>query len=77
MSSGTCNASRRLPATLVFRNGAVLTADPARPVVDALAVAGDRIVAVGDGAGDLAGSAVRGARGWASGRGRQDGESQS
>ena len=56
MSSGTCNASRRLPATLVFRNGAVLTADPARPVVDALAVAGDRIVAVGDGAGDLAGT---------------------
>ncbi|WP_433376102.1 M48 family metallopeptidase [Actinoplanes sp. CA-142083] len=31
----------------------------------------------GDGAGDLAGSAVRGARGWASGRGRQDDEGQS
>jgi len=32
---------------------------------------------VGDGAGDLAGSAVRGARSWASGRGRRDGETES
>ncbi|MCU7722984.1 M48 family metallopeptidase [Actinoplanes sp. KI2] len=32
---------------------------------------------VGDGAGDLAGSAVRGARSWASGRGRSDGETPS
>ena len=32
---------------------------------------------VGDGAGDLAGSAVRGARNWASGRGRRDGETES
>src|SRR5690349_9735119 len=31
----------------------------------------------GDGAGDLAGSAVRGARSWASGRGRRDGETES
>ncbi|MFI5891241.1 M48 family metallopeptidase [Actinoplanes sp. NPDC051513] len=32
---------------------------------------------VGDGAGDLTGSAVRGARGWASGRGRREGETDS
>jgi Zn-dependent protease with chaperone function len=32
---------------------------------------------VGDGAADLAGSAARGARDWASGRGRRDGETES
>jgi predicted amidohydrolase YtcJ len=43
VTAGTCNASRRLPATLVYRNGAVLTADPARPVVDAVAVTRQRL----------------------------------
>lgn len=34
-------------ADLVLRNGKVLTMDPARPVASALAIVGDRIVAVG------------------------------
>jgi len=34
-------------ADLVLKNGRVLTMDPARPVASALAIAGDRVVAVG------------------------------
>jgi hypothetical protein len=42
-------------ADLVIRGGRVFTADPARPFVEAVAVAGDRIVAVGPDADESAG----------------------
>jgi len=41
---------------LLVRGGAVLTGDPARPVVDALAVRGGTVVAVGPGAAEAAGA---------------------
>ena len=40
-------ASAEKPADLIFRNGRVLTMDDARPEATAVAIAGDRIVAVG------------------------------
>ncbi|HQN09063.1 MAG TPA: amidohydrolase [Thermoanaerobaculia bacterium] len=40
-------ATPRERADLVLRNGKLLTMDPARPVANAVAIAGDRIVAVG------------------------------
>ncbi|HVL88190.1 MAG TPA: amidohydrolase [Candidatus Thermoplasmatota archaeon] len=36
-----------MPASLLFRNGTILTMDPARPRVEALAVGGGRILAAG------------------------------
>lgn len=42
----------------IFRGGTVVTADPARPRVDAVAVDGDRIVAVGQAALDAVGDGV-------------------
>jgi predicted amidohydrolase YtcJ len=41
----------RAPVTLILRGGDVVTGDPSRPRVRALAVSGDRIVAAGDDAG--------------------------
>src|SRR5688572_20791165 len=38
------------PATLVLRNGKIVTVDDARPEAQAVAVRGDRIVAVGSNA---------------------------
>lgn len=45
----------------VFLNGKIFTSDPAQPWAQALAIRGDRVVAVGDTAaiGELAGSATR------------------
>jgi len=42
------------PATQVFRNGHVWTADPAMPRAEAVAIAGERIVYVGDDSGAAA-----------------------
>jgi predicted amidohydrolase YtcJ len=39
-----------LPASLIFHNVRVLTMEPARPQAEAVAVAGDRLLAVGSGA---------------------------
>jgi hypothetical protein len=50
LSSLSCEAPTRLaqePADLILRNGNVITLDPARPQVEAIAVLKDRIVAVG------------------------------
>lgn len=46
LGTAACTA-RPEPATLVLRGGLVLTMDPARPRAEALALRGDRIVAVG------------------------------
>jgi predicted amidohydrolase YtcJ len=43
-------------ADWVVRGGRVFTADPARPFVEALAIRGSRIVAVGEDAGEMVGS---------------------
>lgn len=43
-----CNLSEKVdPATMVLTNGKIVTVDPARPEAEALAVVGDRIVAIG------------------------------
>jgi predicted amidohydrolase YtcJ len=46
LTCGACGP-RVEPADLVLTNGRVATVDPAKPVVEALAVRGDRVVAVG------------------------------
>ena len=43
----THHGERRPPATLVLRGGTVVTVDPSLPRAEAIAVRGDRIVAVG------------------------------
>ena len=52
---------RRTPPDLILAGGKVFTADPARPWAEAVAIAGERIVAVGTSAEvrPLAGSATR------------------
>ncbi|MEZ5293865.1 MAG: amidohydrolase [Vicinamibacterales bacterium] len=46
-TAGCSRAPAVEPATLVLRNGTIVTMDPATPEAQALAVRGDRIVAVG------------------------------
>ena len=46
--------AQQQPADLVVTNGRIYTADGARPVVDAMAIRGGRVVFVGDRAGALA-----------------------
>src|SRR5881409_4063767 len=46
-TAATQPASRITPADLVLKNGKVVTVDEARPVVEAIAVNGDTITAVG------------------------------
>jgi predicted amidohydrolase YtcJ len=50
-SRSTPIAAQQRPADLVVTNGRIYTADGARPVVDAMAIRGGRIVFVGDRAG--------------------------
>jgi predicted amidohydrolase YtcJ len=50
-SRSTPIAAQQRPADLVVTNGRIYTADGARPVVDAIAIRGGRIVFVGDRAG--------------------------
>lgn len=50
MMLGGCNRAPAIePATMVLRGGTILTMDDAMPDAQALAVRGDRIVAVGTG----------------------------
>jgi predicted amidohydrolase YtcJ len=44
-----------MKADLVIKGGRVFTAEPSQPFVDAVAVSGDRIVAIGDGALEMTG----------------------
>ena len=44
---GGCSAPRGEPADLILRDGRVVTMDAARPEAEAIAVKGDRILAVG------------------------------
>jgi len=46
--------AQRAPADLVVTNGRIYTADATRPVVDAMAIRGGRVVFVGDRAGAMA-----------------------
>ncbi|MBI4545611.1 MAG: amidohydrolase [Gemmatimonadetes bacterium] len=47
MAGGCSSRTQILPADLVLHNGVVVTVDSARPRAEALAVVGDRIIAVG------------------------------
>jgi predicted amidohydrolase YtcJ len=60
-SRADAQAGRRVPPDLILTGGKVFTADPARPWAEAIAVRGERIVAVGRTAEieRLAGSATR------------------
>ncbi len=48
--SFACQSPQAPPADLVLTGGKIVTQDPARPLAEALAVSGDRIVAVGSAA---------------------------